>query len=271
MPANPDPKESAAAAGPTHRGDAALAHRLADMADSISMSLFRSLDLRVERKADLTEVTQADRSVEARIREEVAQRHPGDRVVGEEMGGDQADTSGRRWIIDPIDGTRSFIRGYETWATLIALQQEGRTMVAVASVPALTLRFAAVRGQGATVNGAGIHVSTVDREEAAMLAHTSVTGFARAGVDARLRALAARCWDSRSMGNALSHLSVARGIADIGWSARANLWDFAALALIVEEAGGRFTDRSADSPVGGAGISSNGLLHEVVLEAAGLA
>ncbi len=259
------------ATGPTTSSDLALAHRLADVADAISMSLFRSLEIRVERKADLTEVTQADRRVEARIREEVAGARPGDRVIGEEMGGDQAETRGRRWIVDPIDGTRSFIRGYETWATLIALQRDGRTVVSVASVPALTLRFAAVRGEGATVNGTRIHVSAIDRPEAAMLAHTSVTGFARVGVDERLRTLAARCWDSRSMGNALSHLSVARGTADIGWSARANLWDFAALALIVEEAGGRFTDRSADSLVGGAGISSNGLLHELALEAAGLA
>jgi histidinol-phosphatase len=97
-----------------------------------------------------------------------------------------------------------------------------------------------------------------------------VSGFVRIGQDDRLRSLAGRCWDSRSMGNSLSHLSVARGTADIGWSSRANLWDFAALALIVEEAGGRFTDRSGDSPVGGAGVSSNGLLHQVGLEAAGI-
>jgi histidinol-phosphatase len=113
-------------------------------------------------------------------------------------------------------------------------------------------------------------VSAIDRVEAAMLAHTSISGFVRVGIDGRLRGLAGRCWDSRGMGNSLSHLSVARGTADIGWSARANLWDFCALALIVEEAGGRFTDRSADSPVGGPGISSNGLLHELALEAAGV-
>jgi histidinol-phosphatase len=251
--------------------DLRFAHRLADLADTIAMGLFRSLELRVERKADLTEVTQADRHVEERIREEVSRDRPGDRVLGEEFGGDLADTAGRRWIVDPIDGTRSFIRGYETWGSLIALQDAGRTVLGVASVPALRLRFAAVRGRGATMNGLPIRVSTIDRVEVAMLAHTSVTGFARVGLDDRLRALAARCWDSRGMGNALSHLSVARGTADIGWSARANLWDFAALAVIVEEAGGRFTDRSEASPQGGPGISSNGLLHAVALEAAGLA
>jgi histidinol-phosphatase len=260
-----------AAGQPRVNSDLRFAEQLADMADVISMELFRSRGLWVERKPDLTEVTDADRRIEQRIREEVARHRPADRVVGEEFGGDFADTTGTRWVVDPIDGTRSFIRGYETWASLLALQRDGRTIAAVASVPALQMRFAAALGEGATVNGEAIRVSAVDRVEAAMLAHTSVSGFVRVGIDDRLRGLAGRCWDSRSMGNALSHLSVARGSADIGWSARANLWDFAALALIVEEAGGRFTDRSADSPVGGAGISSNGLLHDVALDAAGIA
>ena len=250
--------------------DLRFAHELADMADVISLSRWRSLDLKVERKLDLTEVTEADRQIEERIRERVARDRPGERVVGEEFGGDMADISGARWVVDPIDGTRSFIRGYETWASLIALQHDGITVCAVASVPALGQRYAAARGEGATADGKPIRVSDTDRVEAAMLAHTSISGFVRVGIDARLRSLAGRCWDSRGMGNSLSHLSVARGTADIGWSARANLWDFAALALIVEEAGGRFTDRSADSPVGGAGISSNGRLHDVALEAAGL-
>jgi histidinol-phosphatase len=250
--------------------DLRFAHLLADMADVISMSRWRSLDLKVERKLDLTEVTEADRQIEERIRDQVSRDRPGERVVGEEYGGDMADTSGARWVVDPIDGTRSFIRGYETWASLIALQHDGITVCAVASVPALGQRYAAARDEGATADGKPIRVSDVDRVEAAMLAHTSISGFVRVGMDARLRALAGRCWDSRGMGNSLSHLSVARGTADIGWSARANLWDFAALALIVEEAGGRFTDRSADSPVGGAGVSSNGRLHELALEAAGL-
>lgn len=255
---------------PPVNADLLLAQQLADLADGISMERFRSLDLRVERKPDLTEVTEADRRIEQLIRDELSRLRPQERVVGEEFGGDLQNTSGGRWIIDPIDGTRSFIRGYETWASLLALQRDGRTVAAVASVPAMGMRFAAALGEGATVNGVPIQVSAVDRVEAAMLGHTSVSGFVRVGVDAQLRSLAGRCWDSRSMGNALSHLAVARGTADIGWSARANLWDFAALALIVEEAGGRFTDRSADSPVGGPGISSNGILHALALEAAGI-
>jgi len=138
--------------------DLRFAHELADLADPIAMSLFRSLDLRVERKADLTEVTQADRQVEERIREHVGRRRPSDTVLGEEFGGDLAGTAGSRWIIDPIDGTRSFIRGYETWASLIALQHDGITVCAVASVPALGQRYAAAR-DNAFFNGCagGVH------------------------------------------------------------------------------------------------------------------
>ena len=115
--------------------DLRFAHELADMADVISLSRWRSLDLKVERKLDLTEVTEADRQIEERIRDRLSRDRPGERVVGEEYGGDLADTSGARWVVDPIDGTRSFIRGYETWASLIALQHDGITVCAVASVP----------------------------------------------------------------------------------------------------------------------------------------
>ena len=250
--------------------DLRFAHELADLADVISMSRWRSLDLKVERKLDLTEVTEADRQIEERIRDRLSRRPPrgagGRRGVRRRprrhLGGPLGDR--------PIDGTRSFIRGYETWSCLIALQHDGITVCAIAWCPrsASATPPPAVRGPPPTASRFG--VSDIDRVEAAMLAHTSISGFVRVGMDARLRALAGRCWDSRGMGNSLSHLSVARGTADIGWSARANLWDFAALAIIVEEAGGRFTDRSADSPVGGAGVSSNGRLHEVALEAAGL-
>lgn len=249
--------------------DLRLALRLADIADAISMAAWGSLDLLVERKPDLTEVTEADRGIERRIRDLLATERPGDGVLGEEYGLD--DRGDALWILDPIDGTRSFIRGNESWATLIALRREGELVAAVASVPAMGHRFSAARGEGAQLNGKPIRVSAVDNLDGALLAHTSLHGFVRVGHDDRLRGLAARCWDSRGLGNSVSHLSVARGGADIGWTSRANLWDYAALSLIVEEAGGRFTDRSADSPVGGAGISSNGLLHPAALEAAGVA
>lgn len=247
----------------------ALANELADIADGVSMKRFRALDLNVTVKPDLTPVTEADRAIERTIREVLAQRRPEHRILGEEFGGDQAATAGWRWVIDPIDGTKSFVRGNETWGTLIALQHDGRTVVAVASTPAFGHRYSAVRGGGAELDGHRLRVSEVDDLGDAMIAHTSVSGFARAGLAAELVDVARRCWDARGMGNTLSHLTVARGSADIGWTSRANVWDYAALALIVEEAGGSFLDRSADGPLGGTGLSSNGRLHELVLTLTG--
>lgn len=250
--------------------DLALALDLADEADRISMARFRAHDLKVDRKPDLTPVTEADHGIERAFRERVRRARPGEGVIGEEFGAQDGEAQSR-WVIDPIDGTRSFVRGMETWATLIALQRDGRSHLAVASAPAMRLRFHAVRGGGAFLNGRRIRVSEINAVEEALITHTSLPGFVRVGLADRLVRLAARCWDARGLGNSMSHLSVARGTADIGWTSRANLWDFAALSLIVEEAGGRFTDRSSDdATLGGTGISSNGLLHDAVLEAAGL-
>jgi histidinol-phosphatase len=251
--------------------DVSFALELADLADGISMARFRARDLIVDEKADFSPVTDADRDVEQRLRARIAEAFPDHAVLGEEYGPDAKRGADWQWLIDPIDGTRSYVRGNETWATLIALQREGQTVIAAASAPAMRLRFHATRGSGACLNGRPIHVSGVASLDQAMITHTSIPGFVRVGLADRLVALAGRCWDARGLGNSMSHLAVARGTADIGWTSRANIWDFAALALIVEEAGGRFTDRSRDDPkLGGTGISSNGLLHEVVLKAAGL-
>jgi histidinol-phosphatase len=247
----------------------AFANELADIADAVSMSLFRTVDLVVTTKPDFTPVTEADHAIERSIREQVAARRPGHAILGEEFGGDAVAVAGWRWVIDPIDGTKSFVRGNETWGTLIALQHDGQSVVAVASTPAFGHRYAAVRGGGATLDGRRLHVSAVDSIEQAMIAHTSVSGFARVGLADELVEIAARCWDARGMGNTLSHLAVARGTADIGWTSRANVWDYAALALIVEEAGGRFLDRSYDGPLGGTGLSTNGVLHDEVLRFTG--
>lgn len=249
----------------------AFAMELADRADAISMERFRARDLEVVAKADFTPVTEADRLIEQTLRDEITKSFPDHAVTGEEFGRDGSEGATWRWVIDPIDGTRSYVRGNETWATLIALQRDGETVLAVASAPAMRLRYQATRGAGASVNGRSIRVSRVATLDQAMITHTSVPGFVRVGLADRLVALAGQCWDARGLGNSLSHLGVARGTADIGWTSRANVWDFAALALIVEEAGGRFTDRSRDDPVlGGTGISTNGLLHDLALAAAGL-
>ena len=249
--------------------DLELALRLADMADATSMTGFRDRDLEVFTKPDMTPVTAADRAVEMAIRERLAEERPDHAVLGEEYGA--AGTSPWRWVLDPIDGTRSYMRGNETWATLIALQWEGDTVVAVASMPALRHRYAAMLGAGAQLNGRPIHVSRVAQLSEAMLTHTSIPGFVRVGRAQELVDLAGRCWDARGLGNSMSHLAVARGTADIGWTSRANVWDFAALSLIVREAGGRFTDRSPDdAKLGGTGLSSNGVLHDEVLKMIGV-
>jgi len=251
--------------------DLALALELADIADRESMALFRTRTLVITAKPDMTPVTAADHAVERALRERIREARPGHAVLGEEYGAADGDGSGWRWVIDPIDGTRSYSRGNETWSTLIALQRDGANVVAVASLPALGQRYHATRAGGAWLNDRAIHVSRIDDVGEAMITHTSIPGFVRVRLIERLVALAGRCWDARGLGNSLSHLTVARGSSDIGWTSRANVWDFAALSLIVEEAGGRFTDCSTDDPVlGGTGISSNGLLHDLVLAAAGI-
>ncbi len=248
----------------------ALALEFADVADSISMEHFRSHRLDVQTKADLTPVTAADRGIERMIRDRLTVARPDHTVLGEEFGADANAGAEWRWVIDPIDGTKNYVRGNGTWATLIALQHRSATVLAVASLPAMQQRYVATRGGGSYFNDSRIHVSAVSDLSQALITHTGLPGFVRTNLVERLRDLAAHAWDARGVGNSLTHLFVARGSADIGWTARANVWDFAALALIVDEAGGRFTDRSSDDPrLGGTGISSNGLLHQQALRAAG--
>ena len=135
----------------------------------------------VSAKPDMTPVTEADRGIERAIRDLVAAHRPLHAVLGEEFGGDPRATQGWRWVVDPIDGTKSFVRGMETWGTLIALQRDGRSVVAVASTPADGQRYAAVRGGGATANDESISVSAVTAVTDSMLAHSSVAGFQRVG------------------------------------------------------------------------------------------
>ena len=139
--------------------DLALALELADVADGISMERFRAHDLKIDAKPDLSPVTEADRAIETYARDRIGAAHPDHAIIGEEFGvvGDRGATW--RWVIDPIDGTRSFVRGNETWATLIALQRDGESVVGVASAPAMRLRFHATLGGGSFLNGRRIHVS----------------------------------------------------------------------------------------------------------------
>jgi histidinol-phosphatase len=238
--------------------DLDLALRLADAADAIALSTFRSRTLVVETKPDRTPVTEADRAVEAELRTILAVERRRDAVLGEEGG--QAGTSPRRWIVDPIDGTRNYSRGVPVWATLIALEDHGRVVLGVVSAPALHRRWWTERGGGAHANGDLVRVSRVSRPEDAVLT------FA---LEQPLPSLASRAWHARGYGDFWSHMLVAEGAVDGAIDAiGVSVWDLAAVQVIVEEAGGTFTDFSGENRVdGGSAISSNGLLHADLLEA----
>ena len=238
--------------------DLELAHALADVADAISTARVRADDLRVRTKSDATPVTEADTAVEQAIAERLAGERPGDTMLGEEHGG--APAGGRRWIVDPIDGTRNYSRGVPVWATLIALEQDGELRLGLVSAPALGRRWWAERGRGAYADGDRVHVSAIRSVDDAVLC------FA---LEQPLPALAHRAWHARAYGDFWAHMLVAEGAADGAIDAvGVSLWDLAAVQVIVEEAGGRFTDfrgeRRAD---GGSGVSSNGHLHAELLAA----
>jgi histidinol-phosphatase len=248
--------------------DLALALALADAADALTLSRFRALDLAVTAKPDLTPVSDADLAVETALRGLLSQARPDDAVLGEEHG-----TSGsgpRQWVLDPIDGTKNFVRGVPVWASLIALQVDGRVDVGVVSAPALGRRWWAARGLGAFADGEPIRVSRVARLEDASLSYSSLTGWAEQDRLEGLLGLSRRCWRTRAYGDFWSHVLVAEGAVDASFEPEVSLWDLAPLQVIVEEAGGTFTHLSGRArPDGGSAVCSNGLLHAEVL--AGLA
>ena len=237
--------------------DLELAHRLADAADEISMPWFRS-DLPVEVKADRTPVTEADRSIEAEIRTTLSRERPGDAILGEEEGASPGGE--RRWVIDPIDGTRNYSRGIPVWATLIALESRGVVRLGVVSAPALGRRWWAERGAGAFADDARIHVSSVSRIEDAVLSFSLEDG---------VPPLAARAWHPRAFGDFWAHMLVAEGAVDGSIDAiGVSEWDLAAIQVIVEEAGGRFSDAAGEPRIAsGTAVCSNGLLHDELLAA----
>lgn len=235
--------------------DLRFALELADAADAITLARFRALDLQVETKPDLTPVSEADRGAEEAVRELVARRRPGEIVFGEELGG----TGGAvRWIVDPIDGTKNYVRGIPVWATLLALERHGRVELAVVSAPALGRRWWAARGEGAWADGERCRVSRVARLEDASVSTTSAPVMPPGWQE-----LAARAWAARAFGDFWQHCLVAEGALDVAADERLQLWDYAAVQLIVEEAGGRCSTFSGAPPTPGESfLTTNGLLHE---------
>ncbi|HEX2088631.1 MAG TPA: histidinol-phosphatase [Actinomycetota bacterium] len=244
--------------------DLAFAHQLADVADSISMKWFRAVGLRVETKADFTPVSEADRGVEEALREHVASERDGEGVIGEEFGAEEAPAG--RWILDPIDGTKNFVRGIPIWATLIALERDGVVQAGLASAPALGRRWWAARGEGAFADGDRISVSMIDRLENAQVCFGGVRTWKKAGLLENFLSLATRAQRTRGFGDFWMHMLVAEGAADVAAEMEVSIWDLAAVQVIVEEAGGAFTDITGkETPSGGSAVSTNRLLHDEVL------
>lgn len=256
-------------AAPDYTDDLRLAHLLADDADSLTQARFRALDLHVMSKPDLTPVTDADRGVEESIRRTLAKARSRDAITGEEQG-----TSGhsqRRWIIDPIDGTKNFVRGVPVWATLISLVVEDEVVLGVVSAPALQRRWWAAKDQGAwtgksLMKATQCHVSDVRRLEDASFSYSSISGWEDRGLGEDLLALMRRVWRTRAYGDFWSYMLLAEGAVDLAAEPELEVYDMAALDVIVREAGGRFTSlEGRDGPWGGNALASNGHLHDAAL------
>lgn len=244
---------------------------MADAVDGLTMSRFKALDLAVETKPDLTPVSDADRQAEELIRAQLRRTRPRDAVVGEEMA-----TTGhgpRRWVVDPIDGTKNFIRGVPVWATLIALLEEDQAVVGVVSAPALNRRWWAARGTGAwsgprLSSATRLRVSQVTDLSDASLSYSSLGGWEERGALAPFLDLTRAVWRTRAYGDFWSYALLAEGAVDVACEPELALHDMAALVPVVTEAGGRFTSLDGvDGPFGGNALATNGHLHDQVLAA----
>lgn len=251
--------------------DLGLALELAGHADVITMHRFEASDLSVKDKPDMSPVSDADLACEKQIREALKRSRPRDEVLGEEFGGTPT-FKGRQWVIDPIDGTKNFVRGVPVWATLIALLEDGEPVVSVISAPALRRRWYAAKGGGAYRVFGGepkrLHVSQIDQLENASLAMGSLAGWAKRGLRDCFVELSEKTWRLRGYGDFWNYCLVAEGAVDIAAEPEASLWDLAAPSLLVTEAGGKFTGLNGDAgPHHGSSVASNGLLHTAALEA----
>jgi histidinol-phosphatase len=248
--------------------DLKLALELADMADAVTMPRFRAADLEIETKPDLTPVTESDKAVELSLREHLKRARPDDAVIGEEFGAEPArdgSVGAREWIIDPIDGTKSYVRGMPTWSTLIALRSGGEMAVGVVSMPALPRRWWAIRGGGAFADGDPIHVSGIASVSDAQMAWSGIEDWDAVGRLDALLTLGRACWRTRGVGDAWQYMLVAEGVAEIAGDPQVEIWDLAAVSVIVEEAGGRFTNLAGQRNEWGSGFATNGLVHEQAL------
>ena len=251
--------------------DLRLAHVIADQVDALTMSRFTAADLVVQTKPDLTPVSDADRGAEEMIRNQLRRTRPRDAVLGEEFG--SSGHGARQWVVDPIDGTKNFVRGVPVWATLIALLDGRRPVLGVVSAPALGRRWWAASGTGAWTGRSlsrarRIAVSGVRTLPDASLSYASLRGWDDIGRGGAFLDLVNTVWRSRAYGDFWSYMLVAEGAVDVACEPELELYDMAALVPIVVEAGGRFTSLDGeDGPWGGTAVATNSLLHDDVLAA----
>jgi histidinol-phosphatase len=256
---------------PSRDDDLALAVRLADAADAISLERFRSGSLEISTKPDASHVTDADLAVERALREILAIERPADGILGEEYG--TAGSTERQWILDPIDGTANFLRGVPNWATLISLAVDGVPVVGVASAPAFGKRWWAADGAGAWLaedekEPRRLHVSGVRKLEDASLSFQSIAQWDEAGYLDQLIGLSRSVWRDRAYGDMWSYGLLAEGLIDIVAEFGVKEYDIAPFVVLIREAGGRFTAiDGADTIAGRSSLATNGILHGDVLNA----
>lgn len=246
--------------------DLAFAHELADVAAEVTLARFGDR-LTMELKDDATPVTEVDRATERAIRDRIGVRFPHDGVLGEEGGLDEG-SSGRVWIVDPVDGTKLYAEGIPLWTTLIALEVRGEVTLGVADAPALGERYHATRGGAAWRGTRRLRVSEVSHLSQAFVAHSSIEEWARDERDGDLMRVARGARQTRGISDAWAQLLVAQGSVEVLLEHEPCFaWDWAATRVIVEAAGGTVTTLTGAPPVAGADLLvSNGAVHREIIE-----
>lgn len=250
-----------------------FALEVAEEADAVAMEHFTGR-LTISEKPDHTLVTQADTDVESLLRERISAAYPSHGILGEEFGVESGDGE-TRWIIDPIDGTHNYVRGIPIWSTLIAVERAGELLAAVASAPALGYRWHASLGGGAARQARDgrdepIRVSAVRDLAEAQIVYSSLRAMERAGLGSALRSVIDDAWRDRGLGDFWGYMLVAQGSAEVMVETGVQAWDLAAPALIVMEAGGRFSRISGEPGYDGPdALATNGELHETLVRILG--